>query len=177
MSFNVSRFLVSVRQFWTRKRLVPVLGVTALFLFGLTSYQYLSSFWGDDPIVARHIVINGTAFQALEAEDLEERHSRFWQFDHEKHHQRWHHEHDHESRRVAWEHARDQQRRALKLHRELKERHQLEIKNRVLEFKFEERSSEDDEEEKVIILKGEGEETFEITINGEKIEINKEKEI
>lgn len=41
MRFNVSRFLVRVRQFWTRERLVPVLGLTALALFLLNFWAFL----------------------------------------------------------------------------------------------------------------------------------------
>ena len=171
MSFNVSRFLVRVRQFWTRDRLVPVLGVTALFLFGLTSFQYLSTLLGDRPIVARHFIIHQNTVQPFENNDGER---SFWQFDHEDNPGHWHHEHDHTSRRNAWEHARNHKRHTLELYREMKDRHRIEVKNRVLEFDVEQQDSEDDE---VIIMQEDGENKFEITINGKKILIQKDKEI
>lgn len=56
MSFNVSRFIVRMRRFWTRERLVPVLGVTAVFLFLLNFYAYLNSLFEKRPIIALHTI-------------------------------------------------------------------------------------------------------------------------
>ncbi|MFK7846829.1 MAG: hypothetical protein AB8G77_16125 [Rhodothermales bacterium] len=187
MSFNVSRFLVRVRQFWTRERLVPVLGVSAIVLFGLTSYQYFSSLFAEKPIVATHLIINGQAFQSSDAEGVE---ADFfsWEYDHSDRHSRWHHKkwnHERLRKHVDWDNALDQKRRALELRREILEHERFEFKNRVLKFK----TGDDDDDDKVIIMRGDGEgedvvfmhedgeESIEITINGKKIEAKKHKEI
>ena len=64
MRFNVSRFLVRLRQFWTRDRLVPVLGITALFLFFLNFSNFLSHYLGFSPMYSQHLTTQGFFFNA-----------------------------------------------------------------------------------------------------------------
>ena len=195
-SFNVSRFLVRVRQFWTRNRLVPVLGATALFLFGLNFYQYLSSHFDDDPIVARHIIINGEAIQSL-GEDADAAYF-FWKYDHGDQQKRWHskkwrHKHgDHEFEffhgdHEHWEEALDHKRKVLELERRLLDNQRVELDKQRIELKKRVLKLHSDDDEKIIIMNGddddediiimgEGDEAFEIIINGEKV-LQKSKEI
>lgn len=185
MSFNVSRFLVRVRQFWTRERLVPVLGVTAMFMFGLLWQTYLSSLFAEKPIIARHIVINGEALQGHDFEEIvRDRHNnqRFhFEFEFDDDGEREHRRHRHFHKRFkVWhngdhiEHEFEEELEGLhedleleleKLEEQLEE---LEINQKhVLKFKA------GDDDDKVIIMHGEGDGSVEITVNGKKLEINK----
>ena len=115
MSFNVSRFLVRVRQFWTRDRLVPVLGITALFLFLLNFHTYLNSLFEKRPIVAFHALGNGEGFR-LHTNDQE----HVFVFRHE-HDQHW------ERHREELERHRDR----LERHREELERHRERLHRKI----------------------------------------------
>lgn len=55
MRFNISRLLVRLRQFWTRKRLVPVLGFTALALFLLNFSVFIGHQFKNAPLNASYI--------------------------------------------------------------------------------------------------------------------------
>ena len=55
MRFNFSRFLVRLRQFWTRKRLVPVLGFTALALFFLNFWVFIGHQFNNAPFNASYV--------------------------------------------------------------------------------------------------------------------------
>ena len=135
---------------------MPVLGAAALFLFGLNFYQYLSAKFGDDPIVARHVVINGEVMESFDMDFDAETAFFFGQFDHGDHNKRWHHKewthrhwdhefdanHDHD----LFEEAHERHSRKIKeLKERLKERQRFEIRSKVLKFK-----SDDDNE--IIIM-------------------------
>lgn len=205
MSFNVSRFLVRVRQFWTRERLVPVLGITALGLFGSLTYMYFNNFFDDDPIVARHIVINGNAFEfdvdfegdfehefegVFEGKFFSDDNNVFyWEFDGADHHNRldikkW----DHEKLRgdVEWDVALEHKRHAFELKRKLEKLHEREheLKHRLRSFKMQDDDGEKiiimqdgDDEHELIIKRGDGESSVEIIVNGKKIDVENYKEI
>lgn len=183
MSFNVSRFLVRVRQFWTRKRLVPVLGVSALILFGITSYQAIASMFNKDRVMASHFVFfDGNAIQEFSAEE----HAFHFRFDRNK---RWHHRHDHKHRDHRWREHREfnaedrffrgmppleQEQKALELREKLEvlreqsaqlNEQKIQLEKHVIRLKG------DDDDEKVIIMKNGDGESFEITVNGKRIEI------
>ena len=55
MRFNFSRFLVRVRQFWTRERLVPVLGFTALALFLLNFSVFVGHHLNQTPLFSPYV--------------------------------------------------------------------------------------------------------------------------
>ncbi len=120
-----------MRQFWTRERLVPVLGVTALCLFGGLTYSYFDSFFKDDPIVARHIVINGNSFQVQgNFEDGDSDANVFyWEFDSADRHSGWDHKKwNHETLRgeIEWDVALKHKRHAFELKRKLEKLHERE---------------------------------------------------
>ena len=195
MSFNVSRFLVHVRQFWTRERLVPVLGVTAMFMFGLLWQHYLSSLFEDKPIIARHIVINGETVQGDDfrafTQDQEDAHRFHFEFEfddeskkkhkhrrHRHHHKRfkvWHngehfeHELEEEIERELENLEKELQLELEKVEEELQE---LEVERRVLKFK-----TGDDDEDIIILHNGADDGAVEITINGKKLEIKSDNSI
>ncbi len=187
MPFNVSRFLVRVRQFWTRKRLVPVLGISALILFGITSYHSIASMFNKQPVVASHFMFfnDGALFDGAHQNESANVHTFHFRFDHNK---RWHHRHDKRHREHRWREYRefnseDRFFRGLPLEDDQKA---MELKDKLEALRKEsERLSEqkielekhvlklrsDDDDDKVIIMKNGDGETFEITINGKKIEI------
>ncbi len=205
MSFNVSRFLVRVRQFWTRERLVPVLGVTALCMFGGLTYMYFNNFFDDDPIVARHIVINGNAFEfdvdfdgdfegefehVFEGEFFsDDANAFYWKFDGADHHSRWNHKKwDHEKRRgeFEWDVALKHKRHAYELKRKLEKLHEREheLEHRLRSFKFQDDDDENiiimqdgDDEHELIIKRGDGESSVEIIVNGKKIDVERFQDI
>ncbi len=195
-SFNVSRFLVRVRQFWTRNRLVPVLGAAALFLFGLNFYQYLSSYFNDDPVIARHVIINGEAIETL-GDDADAAYF-FWKYDHGDQQKRWHNKKwrlKHGDREIeffhghdGWKQELDHKRKVLELERRLLDQHKIELDRQRIELKSKVLKLQTDDDKKIIIMEGDddddeniiimenGDEAFEIIINGEKV-LKKSKEI
>ena len=62
MRFNVSRILVRIRQFWTRERLIPVLGFTALALFLLNFWAFLGHQFNQVPPLSASSVFGGSFF-------------------------------------------------------------------------------------------------------------------
>ncbi|MEM8486152.1 MAG: hypothetical protein AAF564_11430, partial [Bacteroidota bacterium] len=181
--------LVRMRQFWTRQRLVPVLGTTALCLFGGLTYMYFDSFFEDDPIVARHIVINGNAFEVTTNFDGEDADGNafYWEFDSADRHSQWDHKKwNHETLRgeIEWDVALEHKRDAFELKRKLERLHEREreLKGRLHKFRFEQ-SDDDDEsiiimqkdadDQELIIKRGDGDASVEIIVNGKKIEVEK----
>ena len=162
MSFNVSRFLVRVRQFWTRKRLVPVLGITAIFLFLLNFYTYLNTFFEKPPIIALHTLEHRLgppaeidihrhhfSFDFNDRHDIEQ-HRRRLERD-LRHHREHLKRHKHELERHH-----DQLRRRIRIHRD-NDRHEIEI--------------HEDGETKNFVIKGD-EADVRIEVNGQRIKID-----
>ena len=115
MSFNVSRFLVRVRQFWTRERLVPVLGIAALFLFLLNFLTYLNSLLDKRPIIALHTMGDPGALSF----DVDGEHRVFIFRDRDRTVNGWHH-HDHATDNECWKrHFRERMRDRMEAERDL----------------------------------------------------------
>ena len=83
MRFNVSRILVRFRQFWTRERLVPVLGFTALALFLLNFWAFLGHQFNQVPPLSASSVFGGSFFA-----DSQDRHIHGGSFFHDSHRNR-----------------------------------------------------------------------------------------
>lgn len=185
MSFNVSRFLVRVRQFWTRKRLVPVLGITAIFLFLLNFYTFLNRQFEDKPIIAFHAMGDHEGFH-FEADGQE----NVYIFRQETengvriHRHRFEHELEHHFEH-EFEHEMGELKRELeKLEHELKrdlelEKHREHIRKRLRihkdgdEHRIIIRSHDGDELEERIWFKDDEGEDIRIEVNGSVVSINK----
>lgn len=170
MSFNVSRFLVRVRAFWSRERLVPVLGVTALLMFGLLSANYIKSFFEDRPIVATAVweLHSDEGFQhEHEFEVLNEGNMTFQlrHFENEEGLKK-HKERLERLRRELERHHKD-----LKKHRERLEKHKKFI------FKSEDGTHEivigDEANVNTFVLKNDQEKEIKIEVNGEVVQIQR----
>lgn len=171
MSFNVSRFLVRMRAFWTRKRLVPVLGVTALLMFGLLSANYIKSFFTERPIVA-------TAVWELHGEGLTKHEHEFEVFSEgDMTFQLRHFESEeglkkHKERLEKLRRELERHHKNLKKHRDRLEKHKKFI------FKSEDGGTHeivigDEGEVNTFVLKNDQEEEIKIEVNGEVVQIQR----
>ena len=111
MRFNLSRFLVRLRQFWTRKRLVPVLGFTALALFLLNFSVFIDHQFNNAPFNAAYMTgwslyqgdhVDGGSFSAkIDRRFHKHADSRSWR--HDRKPSRWRCKSD-DKRRKSYEH-------------------------------------------------------------------------
>lgn len=92
MRFNVSRILVRIRQFWTRERLVPVLGFTALALFLLNFWAFLGHQFNQVPPLSASSLLGGSLFA-----ESNDHHARGGTFFHDTHRHNFKHRHRHYS--------------------------------------------------------------------------------
>lgn len=158
MSFNVSRFLVRVRQFWTRERLVPVLGATAIFMFLLNFYTYLTAEFEKRPIVAIHALDHFGEFH-FDTDDREN--VIIYRHDYNYDDSHW----DRHDRERALKKHRRHLRKRLRIHRGHDGEHKIEIHDH---FDF------DEKEVKEMLFKRNGEQDqIRIEINGEVLTIDK----
>ena len=170
MSFNVSRFLVRVRAFWTRERLVPVLGVTALLMFGLLSANYIKSFFTERPIVATAV------WESHDGADFTHEHE-FEVFTEGNMQFQLRHFESEEGLKKHKERL-ERLRRELERHRNNLEKHRDKLeKHRKFIFKSEDGTHEivigDEDDVNTFILKNDQEEEIKIEVNGEVVQIQR----
>lgn len=170
MSFNVSRFLVRVRAFWTRERLVPVLGVTALCMFGLLSANYIKSFFTERPIVATAV------WESHDGADFAHEHEFKVFTEGNMQFQLRHFESEeglkkHKERLERLRRELERHHKTLKKHRDKLEKHRKYI------FKSEDGTHEivigDEGEVNTFVLKNDQEKEIKIEVNGEVVQIQR----
>ena len=168
MRFNVSRILVRVKQFFTRNRLVQVLGFTAILLFVLNFSSFLSYQFRGVPLISADS--NETYFFSTPDESRSS-------FIFRRHSDRFFYENDFSSERTRCWKKRDHSRiyeEALEMKRQMKLR---ELELRLHEQKLQETIQHDHAQEREIIIKKlkESPEKIDvsITIDGEMIEVSK----